>query len=52
VVSGTAALMIFEDPSAMRRYVKNVSRFAASADEYGCPAPGEFGYSCKVVQIV
>ena len=42
----TAAEMILDDPSAERSDLKNDSRFAASDDECGLPAPLSFGYSC------
>ena len=41
----TAAEMILDDPSAERSDLKNDSRFAASDDECGLPAPLSFGYS-------
>ena len=43
----TAAEMIFDVPSAVRSDLKNDSRLAASADEYGFPAPDSLGYSCE-----
>ena len=42
----TAAEMIFAEPRAERRDLKNDSRFAASDAEYGLPAPDSLGYSC------
>ena len=47
--SVTAAEMILLEPSADRREVKKVSRFAASSAEYRLPAPDSLGYSCPNV---
>ena len=41
----TAAEMILDEPSAVRRDLKNERRLAASEDECGFPAPDSFGYS-------
>ena len=43
--SVTAAEMILSFPMAERSDVKKLKRFAASAEEYGFPAPGSLGYS-------
>ena len=42
----TAAEMTFDEPSAVRRDLKNERRFAASDEECGFPAPDSAGYSC------
>ena len=43
--SVTAAEIILSFPRAERSDVKKLNRFAASAEEYGFPAPGSLGYS-------